>query len=357
LDDDLVTNYFDKLIQIPIRVPPLGSQEVRAYLFLLFIENSDQEQTVKDNARKSICQRLGETWQGKTVNREFVISAIPNCPDQLKSQFEQADRIAPILTTAKQIKGNPRLIKRFLNTLAIRLAMASAQQVNVDEATLVKMLLFERCGDESAYSLLLKQINERDDGKPVMLKPWEDAVANGEKPELEPPWKNEFTFDWLVLPPVLNDTDLRAVVYVSREHMPIISRVDQLSDEGARLMEALLSARQTVSAEIVNKLRGVGKRDLALIMEKLISRAKQTTEWGAPPILHALLAVTNADAIQAEALSRFLSQLPPKQIKAAIIPLLKDKPWGAPVLASWAAHAETSSQVKKAIAAESKGGS
>ena len=29
--DDLVTNYFDKLIQVPVRVPPLGTQEVRAY--------------------------------------------------------------------------------------------------------------------------------------------------------------------------------------------------------------------------------------------------------------------------------------------------------------------------------------
>jgi predicted KAP-like P-loop ATPase len=27
-DDDLVTSYFDKLIQVPIRVPPLGTQEV-----------------------------------------------------------------------------------------------------------------------------------------------------------------------------------------------------------------------------------------------------------------------------------------------------------------------------------------
>ena len=26
VDDDLVTNYFDKLVQIPIRVPPLGTQ-------------------------------------------------------------------------------------------------------------------------------------------------------------------------------------------------------------------------------------------------------------------------------------------------------------------------------------------
>src|SRR5262249_49120770 len=35
-DNNLVTSYFDKLIQIPIRVPQLGTQEVRAYLMLLY---------------------------------------------------------------------------------------------------------------------------------------------------------------------------------------------------------------------------------------------------------------------------------------------------------------------------------
>ncbi len=39
-NENLVTSYFDKLIQIPIRVPPLGTQEVRAYMMLLFVENS-----------------------------------------------------------------------------------------------------------------------------------------------------------------------------------------------------------------------------------------------------------------------------------------------------------------------------
>jgi len=37
-DETLVTNYFDKLVQIPIRVPALGTQEVRAYMMMLFIE-------------------------------------------------------------------------------------------------------------------------------------------------------------------------------------------------------------------------------------------------------------------------------------------------------------------------------
>lgn len=357
LDDDLVTNYFDKLIQIPIRVPPLGTQEVRAYLFLLHIDNSDVTQDVKDNARKAICQRLGETWQGKTVDRDFAISTVPNCPPQLKTAFEQAESIAPILTSARQIRGNPRLIKRFLNTLSIRMAMATAQQVTVDEAALTKMLLFERCGDESAYSALVKEISERDDGKPITLKPWEEAVAKGEDPQLKAPWDNDFTRDWLALPPVLHDSDLRAVVYVGREHLPIISRADQLSEEAANLLEALLAIKQAPAKEFINKLKAVSKRELSVIMEKLIARAKQMTEWGSPGILHALLAMTEADGTFADNVSRFLSQVPPKQLKPAIVPLLKEKPWALQLLNTWKEHAETTSQVKKAIEAEMKGGS
>src|SRR3989344_2092317 len=41
VDDELVTIYFYKLVQVPIRVPPLGTQEVRAYMMLLFVENSE----------------------------------------------------------------------------------------------------------------------------------------------------------------------------------------------------------------------------------------------------------------------------------------------------------------------------
>ena len=48
VDETHVTNYFDKLIQVPIRVPPLGTQEVRAYMMLLFIENSTLPATDKE---------------------------------------------------------------------------------------------------------------------------------------------------------------------------------------------------------------------------------------------------------------------------------------------------------------------
>jgi predicted KAP-like P-loop ATPase len=60
-DDLLVTNYFDKLIQVPIRVPPLGTQEVRAYIMLLFVENSSLEEDVKEKIRAGVCGQLRQT--------------------------------------------------------------------------------------------------------------------------------------------------------------------------------------------------------------------------------------------------------------------------------------------------------
>ena len=58
-DDLLVTNYFDKLIQVPIRVPPLGTQEVRAYMMLLFVDNSDLEEEVKEKIRSGSSRSCG----------------------------------------------------------------------------------------------------------------------------------------------------------------------------------------------------------------------------------------------------------------------------------------------------------
>ena len=70
LNETLVTNYFDKLIQIPIRVPPLGTQEVRAYMMLLFVEDSELPIHKQEAIRKKVCAQLAQTWRGERVDRE-----------------------------------------------------------------------------------------------------------------------------------------------------------------------------------------------------------------------------------------------------------------------------------------------
>jgi predicted KAP-like P-loop ATPase len=182
VDDELVTNYFDKLVQIPIRVPPLGTQEVRAYMLLLFVENSTLPSEAKENIRKKVCERLSETWRGKRVDRVFIESVHGNLPTELVGRFDTADRLAPLMTSASQIAGNPRLIKRFLNALAIRMTISNAHGVGVDEAVLTKMLLFERCGNSKAYDELTRRVNEDPDGKARFLAEWEEKAVAGEEP-------------------------------------------------------------------------------------------------------------------------------------------------------------------------------
>src|SRR5262245_6210751 len=141
VEDDLVISYFDKLIQLQIRVPPLGTQEVRAYMMLLYVDNSDLDNDVKEKIRTGICRQLSQTWQGKRVGRAFVQTLHDPLGNDLIAQFDAADRLAHLMTTASGIAGNPRLIKRFLNALAVRMAISHAHGVGVDEAVLAKMLL------------------------------------------------------------------------------------------------------------------------------------------------------------------------------------------------------------------------
>jgi predicted KAP-like P-loop ATPase len=356
LTEDLVTNYFDKLIQVPIRVPPLGTQDVRAYLMLLFIENSTLTATDRDRdrVREQICARLSETWSGKRIDRPFVDSLIGVVPAELAQQLDIADRLAPILTRSSKIAGNPRLIKRFLNTLAIRKAIAKAQKVNLDEAALTKMLLFERCGSERAYAQLVAAINESDEGKPEFLKELEVAAVNGpEVLKLDGEWNTDFVREWLTLDPPLAEVDLRGVVYVSRERIPVISSADRLSSEAAAILEALVKLTSQNPA-VGQKLRELSAPELALVTERILTRARAVEQWGIPPILNAMLLLAGVEGPHVGAIARFLQALPPSRITPAIVPLLADKQWANEVLSTWAESPDAPAPVKRAIASADK---
>ena len=334
VDDDLVTNYFDKLVQIPIRVPPLGTQEVRAYLMLLFVENSELTEEDKEVIREKVCTRLSETWRGLRVDRAFIETVHSDLPTELIGRFDTADRLAPLMTSASQISGNPRLIKRFLNALAIRMAISNAHGVGVDEAVLAKMLLFERCGNPKAYDELTRKVNEDTEGKPRFLGDWEERIISDKELALSETWENPFIREWLTIPPSLGDLDLRGVLYVGREHAPLITPEDRLSSEAAVLLSAMLE-NPDMADRLRERLAAVQRAELAIVMDRLLERARQEQEWGTPPILNACLAVVRADPGQGTRLAAFLSDRPAAQITAPIVPKIADQPWARDVFRKW----------------------
>lgn len=347
VDDDLVTNYFDKLIQVPIRVPPLGTQEVRAYMMLLFVENSSLDEQTKEEIRAKIGEQLKQTWQGKRVDRAFIQTLHDAFPDELVGQFDTADRLAPLMTTASGIVGNPRLIKRFLNALAIRMAISNAQGVGVDEAVLAKMLLFERLGNPKAYSELISAVSNNEQGRPLILAEWEEKANAGVTLTLPTPWDEPFVREWLTLPPRLAEHDLRGVLYVSREHAPLITPEDRLSSDAAEVLVALLQEPE-MAMSLKDRLVKISRSEMTVIMDRLLDRARQEQEWGVPPILEACLAVAEADLPQGTRLAAFLADRPAAQIRPNIVPKINDQPWANGVFDTWD-RSDVSRQVKMAI--------
>ncbi len=354
LDDDLVTSYFDKLIQVPLRVPPLGTQEVRAYLMLLYIDKAKLDDKRKEELRTKVCERLSQSWTGKRVDLSFVTGLLPDAPSELKTNLELADRLAPLMTTAPQIAGNPRLIKRFLNTLSIRLAVAKSQNVSVDESVLAKVLLFERCASESAYQRLVTAVNDGNDGRPEFLVAWEKRARAGENvADLDRDWSTPFIRNWLELEPALGEADLRAVVYVSRETLPIVTAADRMSSAAMDTLEGLLKLTAETSA-FRERLAALPGSDLNLLASRLMVRARGEQTWGRPPVLWAWLALIEAAPVMAGEFAKFLKDMNPSHLDATIVPILRDRDWAREVLDAWKTKTATPARVKKAIETVSK---
>lgn len=352
VDEALATNYFDKLIQVPIRVPQLGTQEVRAYLMLLFVDDSTLPKSEKDAIRSQVCEQLTKTWRGCRVDRAFMNSLQIDFPSDLVSRFDTADRLAPIMATASQIAGNPRLIKRFLNALSIRMSISKAHGVGIDEAVLAKMLLFERCAHPTAYDELAKAVNNDNEGKPRFLAGWEENTQKGKEIELEGHWEDPFIREWLTISPWLADVDLRGVLYVSRENIPPITPEDRLSSEAVELLAAILKYPDTAS-EMHKRLKSLPHHEMTIIMDRLIEKARMEQEWGVPPIIEACLTVAATDSAHGLRLAAFFQELPPAQIKPSIVPKIADQSWASRVFEQWEKTGVTST-VKKAIKQEKR---
>ena len=161
--------------------------------------------------------------------------------------------------------------------------------------------------------------------------------------------------EWLALPPAFAEMDLRPVVYVSREHMPIIASIDQLSSEASGVLAALLALETNASSLLADQLRSLSGRELSLITARLMVRARHEQEWGTPPVLWALLTVIDADLQQAPAFARFLESIPRVLLQPDIVPVFDGREWAATALEKWSQDDETPLPVRRAMSARARG--
>ena len=353
LSDGLITSYFDKLIQVPITVPHLGVAEIKVYIILLFIEadirKNNLDESILADAQKKLNSMLSQAWK-TPVTKETIEKTLGNITlEKLSNYVSIADQLAGILATADNIKGNPRLIKRFMNSLEIRKKVATFNAMTIDPEFLIKMLLFERCASAGAFDYLSQQVLQNEDGKPSFIKELEDSIATGNEYKApDTSWDTAFIKKWLVLSPALGDMDLRPLIYLSKDRSMPFAAYDELSPEGKKILEALKVVKNgPLSWDLINKIKELGETESTLLLNQL-ARIGRGNQWNMDTVC-AAIHITEAYQSVGDRLALALGEIPSKSITPAIVVLIREKEWAKGLLEKWDKDSDTTTQVKNAI--------
>lgn len=286
-------NYLEKLIQVPFSIPALGAQETRTYVTLLLVQSivgENHEGFDKLLAKAKDC--LKEPWHEGGLLQTDVQEVDGSGKDELNSAFVLAQQIAPIL--AEGTKGNPRQIKRFLNALLVRQAIAKARGFaeQIKQPVLAKLMLAERFQPDFYERMSTQAMNAKDgkvadiaflESKGKSKKPKEIRKFTGKKSgkkeaitqqsEISKWLEHEWLKRWLQIKPKLVNEDLRPYVFVARDkhllasaatHSALEVLISKLcgSKLGIRTAEPEVRALTTADAGIV--FHGLRERVLSV---------------------------------------------------------------------------------------------
>ena len=293
-------HYLEKLIQVPFRIPALGVQEARTYVTLLLVEALVGEghegfNTLLAKARES----LNRPWLGAGISQTDVCAVDPARQDRLAAVFLLAQQTGPIL--AEGTKGNPRQIKRFLNSLFVRRSIAVARGFSdsVNEAVLAKLMLAERF-QQDFYEYLAAAAMRADDGKVVELHDLEREVrkdgrngfAAGRKkvetkkatPTLDAStekWaEREWLQRWLALTPALGAVDLRPYVFVARDKRILVAPGE--ANDLDSLIRALTGS-ELAARSVEPQVKALAEGDAEQVFSALRERAVSEGSFSKPP--------------------------------------------------------------------------
>jgi hypothetical protein len=274
-------NYLEKLIQVPFRVPALGVAETRVYITLLLAELA---LTSEDARFKKLLQVAREDmkrpWQSRGLDARAVAEAVG---EPVPTEVRQAQLISTHLTRllTEGTHGNPRQIKRFLNSMMLRQAIAEERGFGGDVKLIIlgKIMLAERFYPD--FYKQLAQLATAEGGKPEALAQFEEsikksreervveaqtseaapesvgkksstkaAVPKAQAPEVGDWSKNEWIKGWAAIEPPLAGVDLLPYVFVTRDKRGSLGGITasaHLESLVARLMGGKMTARGCVT--------------------------------------------------------------------------------------------------------------
>lgn len=269
---DYARNYLEKLIQVPFRIPALGETETRIYVALLLAgAELGEDDSGYAELIKAARLRLKRPWESAPLDAATVNKALGDKAAKAHNAMMLSDQIGPIL--ASGAKGNPRQIKRFLNTLLLRKSTADVRGFGdeIKLPVLAKLMLAERFLP-SLFEQIATVAVTHPQGRCVDLAALEDASTlndNGtqrteikEKSSDEKALKTLETIEsailaewkasqsivaWACVQPSLAEIDLRPYLFATKDKKDYFGPASALGNL-AKVAEKLFGSKLSVQA-------------------------------------------------------------------------------------------------------------
>jgi len=319
---DIGRNYLEKLVQVPVRIPPLGRVELETYINLLFAQLHLSDEEVQALSDQLLTEELSIHEPGFSTRTapELLAEIGAEMTEELKEDLQLAHQISDVL--ASGLEGNPRQTKRFLNTLVLRIQMAETRGVNLRRRVLAKLMLMEYLRPESFR--LLAQWQAEQEGSPEELNalektirgsstndgeveedgvegikavPTESETAENEEksddedssektesqvevPKRASDWlDNNWLREWLLIDPPLAQVDLRPYFFFAREEIGVMSQQSQrLSRPAREVLELFLSSSDAETVQATERCENLSEGDAATVFKSLSDRVRRAED-------------------------------------------------------------------------------
>lgn len=264
---DIGKEYLEKLIQYPIRIPRLNADEVEIYIACLLLQSELDEENFQKVLSWTVDEKNKDFEKFKMNSVSNLFKDTPALHAEIVESLSVANQLAFVLSNG--LHGNPRQCKRFLNSMDMRLQMASYKNKTLNRKILAKIMMleyikpriFNKIAEMAANNTLKIELSLFENGTP-------------EKADELKIWREDTWFlDWCKIVPKLSDENLNTYFYFTRTSLDEkISRVSSvLSPAGKNVLDLLMSKSDVKIKQAIEESRNLSDNEAASIIEAMNS--------------------------------------------------------------------------------------
>lgn len=282
---ELDKEYIEKMIQVPIQIPELSSKDVQNYLLLLVLQKYMESNEFEILVSKIEQEKLMVKSDVIEVEQlEKIYGSLYNSIS-FEDKKEYKEMVGAILQIRKiashTLRGNPRQIKRFLNTFILKRKLSKMYygDDDLDMSIMAKLLILHKLNPDLFNQLNVwnSNFNQETDSGNEQYKLMRQGIEDSNPTSEYQKWYKPRIKAWVMCPPVeLEKENLDRYFYLTRE---ILIQGDDLESNLSEASKAMLDRISNLSVplapKVVDDMRQMNSSDLDDVMAIIIRRIEK----------------------------------------------------------------------------------